>query len=192
MSAAGSSRERIVASSEANSAVIVPERYQSLPATTTATTRTEYSVGQALRELRAEWKEPRDRVWRLIDALRESSDAFEMRRIRDELGQASRVLSPAREAVLIEPSQVLWDLVTDATVVAAAIATGDRAAKAAAVVGTISHVLNNAVTPATSYIFRRGALDSARRVRSEVIMAPRIPDLLDRFLSDEERKALST
>jgi hypothetical protein len=140
-------------------------------------------------EIRNEWMEPRERVWTLINALRASSDTREMRGIQKELEYVSTVLSPARPAIPIEPSRVLWDLVSNAAGLIGAFASGSRVAEAVAVAQTLVAGAKE-LQPAGKYIFRLGAIDFARRVRSEILVANKVPQLLDRFLSDQERRAL--
>jgi hypothetical protein len=140
-------------------------------------------------ELRNEWREPRERVWALISDLRGSSDAREMRNIQKELEYLSNVMSPARSRIPIEPSRVLWDLVSNAAGLIGAFASGSGVAEAVAVARTAVAGARE-LQPSVKYIFRMGAIDFARRLRSDVLAANRVPQLLDRFLTDAERRAL--
>jgi hypothetical protein len=141
-------------------------------------------------DLRNEWREPRERVWALISDLRVSSDPREMRQIQKELEYVSTVLSPARPPIPIEPSRVLWDLVSNVAGLIGAFASGSGAAEAVAVARTVVAGAKE-LQPAGKYIFRMGAIDFARRVRSDILAARKVPELLDRFLTDAERRALS-
>jgi hypothetical protein len=113
-----------------------------------------------------------------------------MREIKAELARASEVFSPDRRAVQIEPSRFLWDLVADGALITVAKASGSAASLATALI-RLAHRLLSTLVPSSDYIFRRGAFDLARHVRSDLIRAAKGPDLLDRFLSDEERQSLS-
>jgi len=141
-------------------------------------------------ELRSEWMEPRERVWGLITALRESSDAREMRGIQKDLEYLSTVMSPARPPIPIEPSRVLWDLVSNTVGMIGAFVSGSGVAETVAVTRAVVAGAKE-LQPARKYIFRMGAVDFARRVRSDLIAANEVPKLLDRFLTADERRALA-
>ncbi|WP_291984523.1 hypothetical protein [Luteitalea sp.] len=140
-------------------------------------------------ELRDEWHEPRARLWDLIEQLRASSDVREMRTIQRELGRVSEAMSPGAPAIAIEPSRVLWDLVAGAASAGVAVATEGPISQVVAI-ATAAGAAIRELQPVVEYIFGRGAIDLARRIRSEVIVASRTPELLDRFLTDQERRAL--
>lgn len=142
-----------------------------------------------LTELRDEWSEPRGHIWRLVDDLRTCSELRHMRQIQKELEYVSAVFSPARAAVQIEPSRVLWDLVSNAVGIGTAVSSGSGVAEGLAVARAAIAVAKE-LTPAAKYIFGWGAIDFARRVRSEVMAASSVPEALDRFLTDDERRAL--
>jgi len=141
-------------------------------------------------ELREEWRERREVIWALLGTLRDSSDESEMRKIQKELEYVSNVLSPARPPVPIEPSRVLWDLVSNAAGLVGAFVSGSGVAEAVAVTRAAVATAKE-MQPAAKYIFRVGAIDFARHVRTEILTANKVPDVLDRFMTDKERRALS-
>jgi hypothetical protein len=140
--------------------------------------------------LRDEWKEPRDRMWTLIDQMRTAGTVRDFHDVRAELERASAALSPARAPVAIEPTRVFWDLVGPAAALGATVATGNELGETVAAVTLGARAVRDVVIPAANYLFGRGALDLARRVRSEIIEAAELPTTLDRFLTQEERRAM--
>jgi hypothetical protein len=139
-----------------------------------------------LLDLREEWKEARDRLWARIEDLQRASPA-EVRDITRELEQASELLSPSRPSVPIFPSRVLWDLVA----LGGALYSGSETAGTIAAARAV-HSVTSELPAAGRYIFRTGAIDLARRVRAELLVANGVPDLLARFLTEGERRALES
>jgi hypothetical protein len=55
-----------------------------------------------------------------------------------------------------------------------------------------AHSVTTELPAAARFIFRTGAIDLARRVRADLLVANGVPDLLDRFLTEEERRSLAS
>ncbi|MFN7979210.1 MAG: hypothetical protein U0P30_13830 [Vicinamibacterales bacterium] len=142
-------------------------------------------IVQRLLELREEWKEPRDRMWARIEDLQRASPA-EVQDITEELERASELLSPVRPRAPLLPSRVLWELVA----LGGALHSGSKI-MAALAGAQAAHSISSELPAAARLIFRRGAIDLARRVRADLLMANGVPDLLDRFLTDNERRSLT-
>lgn len=143
----------------------------------------------ALLELRREWQEPRARAWALIDELRRAETVKQMRAVERELEAVSGAFSPGSALVPLEPARVLWNLVVDAVTAGITLAAGDVASAVTTVVGSVTGIVGQ-IVPGANFVFRRGAFDLARRVPSEILLANRVPELLDRLLKDEERQRL--
>ena len=138
-----------------------------------------------LLDLREEWKEPRDRMWARLEDLQRASPA-DVRDITRELEQASELLSPSRPRIPVLPSRVLWDLVA----FGGALYSGNDTA--ATIAGArAAHSVARELPTAARFIFGRGAIDLARRVRADLLVANSVPDLLTRFLTDDERRSMA-
>lgn len=55
-----------------------------------------------------------------------------------------------------------------------------------------AHSVTRELPAAARFIFRTGAIDLARRVRADLLVANGVPDLLDRFLTEDERRSLAS
>jgi hypothetical protein len=149
------------------------------------------AIPSVICDLRAEWWLAREKVWSLLDELRNSSTVNQARELLAELVQASLLFSPKQENSSTNPIRILWEILAASAGGAATAALSGGAPAIGAVTGAVGHTARS-ITPLIrehgAMIFRRGALDLARRVQT----ATRDVEIgaLPRLLSDQENKKL--
>lgn len=142
-------------------------------------------------DLRDEFAEARGKIWTLLSEMKRAETIGQAREIRDELVQASRLMAPTAHDIEDSPGRVLWEIVGGAI--------GGAATAVAAGGGPLIGAMTGAVVQGAKSIpplvkelgpalFRRGAFDLARRVRSATLKVEH--DALIRHLNPSEQKRL--
>lgn len=148
------------------------------------------AIPAVVHDLRQEWAEPRRKVWRLVDDLKEARTLREAGHIERELAEASKYFSPSKTAEGSPPLRMLWELFATGAAGAAIATLSGGGAGVGFLVGLITRAATVFKSSDPRKIFRRGAFDLARRVSHEVGKVQPVPDLLSRFLSEAEKQAL--
>jgi hypothetical protein len=127
------------------------------------------SIPIVLRDLRAEWSDARQKVWNLLERLRESQTVLQAREIQNELIQASQLFSPKdRVENGTNPFRVLWEILAAALGGAATSKISGGSPAIGAATNALGHGARSIVPYVREHgptIFRRGAFDLARRVQ---------------------------
>lgn len=150
-------------------------------------------IPEKLIELRHEWANARNKVWKLLTELRKAETLKKANQIRHNLDEASTYFSPAKGNVSISPLRMFWDLFPEfgGGAIEAAIAGGDPIRGAAAAAGR--SILTKVVERGRNFaqlVFGRGAFDLARRIRRGTMKSESTMSLLARFLSQDEKEKL--
>jgi len=139
-------------------------------------------------DLRESWAAPRRRVWKLVDKQKRARTLREFNDINDEFAEASKEFAPAHEPGKSSPFRMLWDIFGAAAggAITAKLAGGD------AKIGALTKAIPQMITSAFSVddFFGRGAFDLARRVSEATALVRPMPELLSRFLTTSEKRAL--
>lgn len=147
------------------------------------------AIPTVIRDLRAELAEPRNQIWRRLDALRKARTLGEANEIRRELSQASRIFPPSQSELSSRPLRVLWEIVAGAAAGLGIAQLSGSDPTIGAATGAITQTARAAPGFLHEFgqaLFGRGAFDLGRRVSRE---ASRIElDCLTRLLSEEERQ----
>lgn len=149
------------------------------------------SMLDVLEDMKNELREPREKMWSLINALMQAKTIAQANEIRQELQRASELMSPSREWPTLCPVRTLWKVVTSGLGGAAvgALTGAPIAGAAGGVVNQVAGVISNNA-PEFRVIFRRGAFDLARRLNRDLRTIPRIPELLRSILTPTEQADL--
>lgn len=149
------------------------------------------AIPTVIRDLRYEWSSAREKVWVLLDALRNSQTLGDALRVRDELSEASRLFSPRPADGDTRPGRVLWEIVAGAGAGAATGRLTGGSALLGALTGSVGQAARSLPTLAKEFgrtIFGRGAFDLARQIHREVKKVEF--DSLTRILGAAEKEKL--
>lgn len=149
------------------------------------------AIPAVLVDLRNEWQGAREKVWGLLDSLRNAQTLDDAMEIHRNLSEASKLFAPEPTDHDSRPVRVLWEIIAAATAGAGIAALSGGKLVVGAITGAMAHVPRS--VPALLHefgpaVFGHGAFDLARRVRraaSEIELAA-----LPRLLSDAERRRL--
>jgi len=149
------------------------------------------AIPDILRDLRDEWADARTKVWALLDQLKTIQTISEVRKIRQELAAASRLMSPAKDEIDSRPLRVLWDIIAGSAAGSATALISGGHPVAGAVIGALG-MASKTVPPLIHELgpalFGRGAFDLARRVRDEAMNSEY--NSLAKLLTDTEKRKL--
>lgn len=149
------------------------------------------AIPHVVNDLRAEWADARNKIWVLIEQLKEAETISDAEQIRQELTLASRMLSPKADEIDTRPVRVLWEIIAGgAGGTATALMSGGRPA-VGAVAGAITAASRSVPSLVSEFgraLFGRGAFDLARRIRMELRTVEY--EALARLLSDSEKRNL--
>jgi hypothetical protein len=149
------------------------------------------AIPAVLVDLRNEWQSAREKVWGLLDSLRNAQTLDDAMDIHRNLSEASKLFAPEPTDHDSRPVRVLWEIIAAATAGAGISALSGGKLVVGAITGAMAHVPRS--VPALLHefgpaVFGHGAFDLARRVRRE---ASKIElAALPRLLSDVEKKGL--
>lgn len=154
------------------------------------------AIPAVVADLRRDWERPRRKVWQLVEDQKRARTLKEVNEIEREFAEASKMFSPTYDAGGPSPRRMLWDIFAGAGAMAltATLAGGD--AKIGALTGGVTGGLTRAIPQIIGSdsdarnLFRRGAFDLAGRVRKAAATVGSMSDVLVRFLSDSEKRAL--
>jgi len=141
-----------------------------------------------LRDMKAEYADGRNRIWDLMNELRNVTSIARAREIRHELEEAARAMNPQNEWPEFFPVRALWKLVMAVVggAVVGQIAGGHPGAGAA--VGAVNQAREIMAGANRRAIFAGGVFDLARRINRDLRAVPRMPELLRPLLTQQERE----
>lgn len=149
------------------------------------------AIIDVLNELRYEWADARAKIWALLHRLKSVRTVRDVRKIQQELGAASLLMSPAQNGIGTRAFRVLWDLIAGSAGGAAiAMISGGCPSIGGAIgaVGAASSSVPALIGELGPVLFGRGAFDLARRVREETLGVEY--DALAKLLTDAEKSKL--
>jgi hypothetical protein len=149
------------------------------------------AILSVLEDMKNEFREPREKMWSLIQAFKGARTIAEANTIRHELQRAGDLMSPTKEWPVLCPVRTLWKVFAWGLggAVVGGLAGHPLAGAAGAVVTQAAGVIGSAV-PEFRIIFRRGAFDLARRLNTDLRTVPRMPELLRSVLTHAEQADL--
>jgi hypothetical protein len=149
------------------------------------------AILNVLEDMKNEFREPREKMWNLIQTFKCARTIVEANDVRRELQRAGELMSPTKEWPPFCPVRTLWKVFTCGLGGAAVggLAGHPLAGAAAAVVAHVAGAIGDAV-PEFRIIFRRGAFDVARRINRDMRTVPRMPELLRSILTHAEQTRL--
>jgi hypothetical protein len=146
------------------------------------------AIPEVVMDLRRDWGVAREKIWQLVEEQRSAQTLRELNEVDHAFAEASKHFSPTTELRGTSPLRMLWDILAAATSGAVTAKLVGADAKIGALTGATPQIIRS-VKDAPS-LFRRGAFDLAGRVRDAAASVAPMPDLLSRFLSDSEKRAL--
>jgi antitoxin component of RelBE/YafQ-DinJ toxin-antitoxin module len=146
------------------------------------------AIPAVVNDIRRDWANAREKIWQLVEDQENARTVKEFNDIQQEFDAASKSFSPKNEAEGSSPLRMLWDIFAAATggAVTAKLAGGS------APIGAVTKALTQLIGSAADApdLFASGAFDLAGRVRNAAGAVDPMPNILSRFLSDSERRAL--